>query len=144
MKERSFQVRVPVDSRFLKAVRGFFQPLLEAEVGAAEAARLVLALDEACSNLVKHGCPDRADADVTVQALFGAEKLSFRIRDFCADADVAKIKPRELSDVKPGGLGTHFINQIMDRVAFEPEPDRPGRVMLVLEKTPSRGAGAGS
>ena len=27
-----------------------------------------------------------------------------------------KIKPRELSDVKPGGLGTYFINRIMDEV----------------------------
>lgn len=138
MKERSFQVRVPVDARFLRAVRAFFQPLIEEEVGAEEAGRLVLALDEACSNIVKHGCPERTRGDVTVQAVFGARRLTFRVRDFCGAGDVDKIKPRELADLRPGGLGTRFINEIMDRVAYEPEPERPGHMMLVLEK--DRGA----
>jgi len=29
------------------------------------------------------------------------------------------IKPRQLDDVKPGGLGTFFIGQIMDEVIFK-------------------------
>ena len=33
-------------------------------------------------------------------------------------ADVAKIKPRALDEIKNGGLGTYFINTIMDRVEF--------------------------
>ena len=28
-------------------------------------------------------------------------------------------KPRNLEDIKPGGLGTFFINQIMDSVSFQ-------------------------
>jgi anti-sigma regulatory factor (Ser/Thr protein kinase) len=142
MKDRSFHVRVPVDARFLRAVRSFFQPLIEEVLGAEEAARLVLALDEACSNIVKHGCKERCRGDVTVEAVFGKDALRFSVRDFCADGDVDKIKPRDLADVRPGGLGTHFINEIMDRVAFDPEPERPGRRMLVMEKNVVRGKGA--
>ena len=144
MKERSFQVRVPVDPRFLKAVRAFFQPLLEEEVGAEEAARLILALDEACSNVVRHCCAERAKGDVAVQAVFGRNGLQFRVRDFCPASEVPRIRPRALDDVRPGGLGTHFINEIMDRVAFEPEPERPDRVMLVLEKARAGRQGAGA
>jgi phosphoserine phosphatase RsbU/P len=142
MKDRTFHVRVPVDARFLRAVRSFFQPLLEEQLDAEAAGRIVLALDEACSNIVKHGCPERAKGDVVVEATFGAKSLRFLIRDFCADGDVEKIKPRDLADVRPGGLGTHFINEIMDRVAFEPEPERPGRRALVMEKHLTRRKGA--
>jgi anti-sigma regulatory factor (Ser/Thr protein kinase) len=144
MKERSFQVRVPVDSRFLRAIRGFFQPLLEAEVGEAEAGRIVLALDEACSNVVKHGCVERSRGDVVVQATFSRDRMIFRVRDFCADGDVAQIKPRDLAELGDGGLGTHFIREIMDRVAYEPEPGRPGRMTLVLEKSVAQKDGAGA
>ena len=61
-------------------------------------------------------------------------RARFRIGDFCTPEDLPNIKPRDLSDVRPGGLGTHFIGEIMDRVGYEPEPGRPGRLALVLEK----------
>jgi phosphoserine phosphatase RsbU/P len=144
MKERSFNVQVPVDARFLRAVRNFFQPLLEQEVGAAEAGRIVLALDEACSNVVRHCRPEREKRLIAVEAVFGSELLRFRVRDFCGAEDVEKIRPRALDDVRPGGLGTHFIKEIMDRVSFEAEPDKPGRMALVLERARARGDGAGS
>jgi anti-sigma regulatory factor (Ser/Thr protein kinase) len=60
--------------------------------------------------------------------------VRLRIGSFCRARDCAAIKPRELQDVRPGGLGTSFIERLMDRVAFEPEPDRPDCVALVLEK----------
>ena len=32
----------------------------------------------------------------------------------------SSIKPRDLSDVRPGGLGVHFIREIMDQVVYDP------------------------
>ena len=31
---------------------------------------------------------------------------------------IKKIKPRNINEIKPGGLGTHFIDQIMDNVRW--------------------------
>ena len=34
------------------------------------------------------------------------------------DVNKKKIKPRNINEIKPGGLGTHFIDQIMDNVRW--------------------------
>ena len=79
---------------------------------------IVLAIDEACQNVVRHAYKDK-EGDVTV-------KLSFRNNEFIASIEddglpviPEKIKPRDIEDIKPGGLGTFFINQIMDSVSFQ-------------------------
>ena len=131
MKRFSFQVTTPADPRFLKAVRAFFSAIL-AEFG-DEVDMLVLALDESCANLLKHR-PAERDCPIEVQAEIDGLVARFRIVDFCCAGDIPNIKPRNLDDVRPGGLGTHFVSEIMDRVRFEPDPAHEGRMVLVLEK----------
>ena len=134
MRGRLYAVTVPADSRYLKVIRAFFQSVLkDLEV---DAQMLVLALDESCSNIVKHRRAVLQDNVIRVRAEVLPGMIRFHIGDFCGQEDVPNIKPRDLSEVRPGGLGTHFIGEIMDRVAFEPDsPDRPDRLALVLEKS---------
>ena len=99
----------------------------------------MLALDESCSNIVKHRSGDLADNVIQVRIALLKDRVRIRLGDFCGLADVPRIKPRDLEDVRPGGLGTHFVGRIMDKVSFEPEPDRPGRLALVMEKVLPRG-----
>ena len=44
------------------------------------------------------------------------------------------IKPRALDDIKPGGLGTFFIGQIMDQVVFKTKKEEGWVNHLVLTK----------
>ena len=134
MNVRPFAVSVPADPKYLKVIRGFFQPVIEGLFGEKEAGMLLLALDEACSNVIKHRSKAHMEGLIHVRGEVRESSLLFRIGDFCGADDIPNIKPRELQDVRPGGLGTHFIAEIMDRVAFEPETDSPGRLALVLEK----------
>jgi len=133
MDARPFAVSVPAEPRYLKVVRAFFQPILEAPFG-QEANLLLLALDEACSNVVKHRSKSLMGGLIHVRLEVHPKLLRFRIGDFCGSEEVEKIRPRDLEDIRPGGLGTHFISKIMDRVDFEPEPGAPGRMALVIEK----------
>jgi sigma-B regulation protein RsbU (phosphoserine phosphatase) len=133
-RERAFEVSVPANTRYLRAVRVFCESVLEDRFDAETVGLLVLALDEACANIIKH-CPEVATGrQITLQVSIGPKSAMFRLRDFCALADVARVKPRDLADLRPGGLGTHFIATIMDSVRFDPEPTMSGRVALVLEK----------
>lgn len=134
MKDRSFFVSVPADSRFLRAIRSFFQPLLTEAFGDATSQMLILALDEACSNMIKHAGLDSGDRRIEVRACLGSEGVRFRLGDFCCQADVPNIKPRDLSHPEPGGLGTHFMSKIMDRIRYEPDGERSDRIALVMEK----------
>jgi phosphoserine phosphatase RsbU/P len=134
MKERSFFVSVPADSRFLRSIRAFFQPLLTEAFGDATTQMLILALDEACSNVVKHSVQGDSDRRIAVSSRLTGDGVSFRLEDYCAQADVPNIKPRDLDVPAPGGLGTHFMTKIMDRIQFEPDPRHPERVALVMAK----------
>lgn len=134
MPDRAFGVTVPADARYLKVVRAFFKPVMDERFG-DEAGKLILALDESCANVVKHRSGALDGGLIHVRLEVFPDRVRFRVGDFCGEGDVDKIKPRDLDDVRPGGLGTHFVSEIMDRVAFEPEPDSPGRLALVMEKT---------
>jgi len=133
MQDKAFGVTVPADARYLKVVRAFFKPVMDEHFG-DDAGRLILALDESCANVVKHRSGALEDGMFHVRLELSAEMVRFIIGDFCAEGDVHRIKPRDLDDIRPGGLGTHFVSEIMDRVAYEPEPEKPGRVALVMEK----------
>jgi anti-sigma regulatory factor (Ser/Thr protein kinase) len=133
MVNRVLAVSVPANAENLSAIRAFFDAALRPRFG-AETDRLVLALDEACSNVVRHRSPAVACSTLDVEAEFLDAAVRFRIGSFCSREDLARIKPRDLADVRPGGLGTHFIERIMDRISYEEEPGRPGCLALVLEK----------
>ncbi len=133
MADRSFALTVPADARYLKVVRAFFTPVLE-DLFAEASAMMILALDESCSNIVKHRSGGLECELIQVRIDVLKDRVRIRLGDFCAAADLPKIKPRDLEDIRPGGLGTHFIDKIMDSVSYEPEPGRPDRLALVMEK----------
>ncbi len=132
MPHEVFVVTVPARARYLGAMRVFFQRVLE-DFFHEEAKMEVLALDESCSNLLKHGSCQTGEP-LRVEMELGEGGVRFRIQNFCSRTDVSRIRPRDLGDIRPGGLGTHFIDRIMDQVSYEADPDREGRVSLVLEK----------
>jgi len=130
---RSYAASIPAETCSLKALRAFFGSVLE-EFGCSDPEPVILALDEACSNVIRYRCGTIDDGIVKVVAELAPGSLRFRIGRFCKPQDLDKIKPRDLADVRPGGLGTSFIAQIMDRVDYEPDPDDPDCLALVLEK----------
>ena len=57
-----------------------------------------------------------------------------RVRDFAAPVDPEKLKPRDLADVRPGGLGIHFIKNLMDSAVFLPGADGIGNVLQMTKR----------
>ena len=134
MSTRSFAASIPAETCSLKALRAFFGSVLE-QAGCDDSEPMILALDEACSNVIRYRCDTIDDGQVQVSAELEPDVIRFRIGRFCKPQDIQKIKPRDMADVRPGGLGTSFIAQIMDRVAYERDPDDPNCLSLVLEKS---------
>lgn len=111
----------------LCAVRGALGQLAE-KLGfpEAECRAIVLAVDEALTNIIRHAY--NGAADKPIEAYFrrvqdsrnGApsEALEIVLEDRGVTVEGAKLCGRALEDVKPGGLGLHFINESMDKVEF--------------------------
>ena len=133
MSQRVYHVRVPAEAICLKTVRAFVASALQ-EALAEEVEMIILALGEACSNVVQHRAPTVGHDDIELAMELWPELVRFRIGCFCARADLPNIHPPATCTEGQGGLGMHFIGQIMDRIAFEPDPKTPGAMNLVLEK----------
>jgi sigma-B regulation protein RsbU (phosphoserine phosphatase) len=133
MSSRTFHIQVPAEAVWLRTVRAFATSVLEEAFGDCTTS-LVLALDEACANVVKHRTPVPGHDDIDVRIELDAVLARFRIGCFCSKRDLPRIRPRDVDDARPGGLGTHLICRIMDRVDYVPDTSAPGRMVLVLEK----------
>jgi len=94
---------------------------------------VVLAVDEACQNIIRHAYHG-SDGDIVVQMGRESGRLVVRLIDFAPPVDVAKICPRALDEVRPGGLGTHFIRSIMDEIAFLPPPAGAGNLLQMVKR----------
>ncbi len=91
---------------------------------------MVLAIDEACTNVIRHAY-GHACKPVRMQLISLRDKVRFVIRDYGSVCDPKKIQGRALEDIRPGGLGVHIIREAFDSVIYSPQA-RGTR--LVLEK----------
>ena len=116
-EEKEFKV----SSANLKVIRNFARELFEKVDELNEYKEdLVLALAEAAQNIVKHAYKGKETEDsMRVLINYNNKKLTIELFDMGAPVIPENIKPRDLNDVRAGGLGTFFIGQIMDEVIFK-------------------------
>ena len=125
-----------VNSSSLKDVRNFCREVFEKlQIQEDLKDELVLAIAEAAQNIVKHAFKNAADANelMVVQISCENNKLQIAFYDRGTPVDPKKVKHREIDNVKPGGLGTFFIQEIMDAVEFK-DGKKPWINHLVLTK----------
>ncbi len=100
-------------------VRSFVRAFLdECKFTAAERDLVVLGLDEACSNIIRHAYNHEQTRLITLSCENLATRVRFRLRDFGECADPARMQGRPLDKVEPGGLGLHLIREAFDRVEY--------------------------
>ena len=131
-KSKDFQV----SSSSLKEVRTFSRDVFEKiNLPQDQKDELVLAIAEAAQNIVKHGYKDVESTADRMEIKISLKDGNLEIGFFDKGKPVVpeNIQHRKLDDIKPGGLGTFFIKQIMDGAVFK--KDQKGWVNhLVLTK----------
>ena len=63
-----------------------------------------------------------------------ADRLVFCLKDFAPPVDLSRIKPRELDELRPGGLGTHLIQEVMDSADFVENPPGCGNLLKMVKR----------
>jgi len=136
-----FFIEVPSDPSFLKVVRASVEILCaKAGMDEKEACQVVLAVDEACTNIIRHSYEGASDKPIRCEGQLEGDSLSFRLRDFGKKVDPSEIRPRDLSDVRPGGLGVHFMREVMDSVVFE-DCGEDGTCLTLSKRVPAHKEG---
>lgn len=95
---------------------------------------LVLAVNEACMNVIQHGYRGDPAGEMILEILNNNDELEFRLTDFAPTVDPAQVKPRALDDVRPGGLGTYFIQRIMDEFKFAVPESGEGNLLIMRKR----------
>ncbi len=81
---------------------------------------LVLAVDEACTNIIRHAYDGKSSGKIEVDVKENNHAWEVRLRDYGKKCNPGELKGRDLHEVKPGGLGLFFIKKTFDEVYFEP------------------------
>lgn len=98
-----------------KFVRGFLAAYPFSE---KERMLMVLGVDEACTNIIRHAYHLRDDQliSLSVEGLRNCVRL--RLRDYGKQTAVTAMKGRSHDLIRPGGLGLHLIRQAFDKVDY--------------------------
>ena len=126
----------PINTSSLKEVRTFSREVFE-KINLDQDLKdeLVLAIAEAAQNIVKHGYKGVEETTDKMEIKISLNDGQLEIGFFDKGKPVVpeNVQHRKLDDIKPGGLGTFFIKQIMDGAVFK--KDQKGWVNhLVLSK----------
>jgi anti-sigma regulatory factor (Ser/Thr protein kinase) len=112
-------------------------------------------VDEALCNVIRHGYEQRGDGsiEVCVWPMAGEDAggsgddpgavgggLYIRIEDRGRQTEPDHIRSRELTEIRPGGLGVHIIKEVMDYVRYD---KREGGGMRLTMMKRAGGSGGG-
>ena len=123
-KRETRELTVLAQEGQLGRVRDFVVAVCEdAGFGQREIANTKLAVDEACTNIIKHAYTDKSEAgEIGVLAEIDVGKVSIHLRDRGKHFDFASVKDPDLDQYvetgKKGGLGVFLINRLMDAVEY--------------------------
>jgi anti-sigma regulatory factor (Ser/Thr protein kinase) len=133
--------------KWLSVVRAAIERLTESlGFPIAQCRSITRAVDEALTNIVRHSYRNRPDRPIAMyfrrahrrhdgQVQQGLEIL---LCDRAPAVDPSKLQGRPLDEIRPGGLGLHFIQQAMDTVEYTRKgPTNRLRLIKYLAQTNS-------
>ena len=126
-----------VNSGSLKDVRLFSRDVFEKlNLDKNLKEELVLAIAEAAQNIVKHaykGVENTSD-HMQIKISLKGDNLEIGFFDKGKPVVAENIQHRKLDDIKPGGLGTFFIKQIMDDAVFKKDQQQWVNHLILSKK----------
>ena len=133
MDHKPVKLTIPSDARYLSLARKVIEHFLSyQEVPPDLIYKVVLCVDEACSNIIKYSYEGRDDCPIEITFRLENDEFTVEVRDYGKQCDPETFRPRDLDQIRPGGLGTLFINQIMDQVHYC--TDRDCGTLLTMTK----------
>ena len=125
--------------RELKKIRDFIQSKAERfGFSNEEAQKIALAVDEACTNLIKHAFNYDNSRNICVQIETGKNQFTVSILDDGAPFNPIEVeemnKKEYFENYKQGGLGIQIMRKIMDDISYTPSDGSNPKNILKLKK----------
>ena len=129
------QMRFNADPKRLRQVREKVQEIAET-VGCSKKfiSDVVIAVNEACMNIIQHAYKGDRSGEIELEIINNEGELVVNLTDFAEPVDTKAIAPRDLDEIRPGGLGTFFIGEIMDSCQYAHLDDKQGNIVTMRKK----------
>lgn len=139
-----FNITLRSDPRLLCALRWMIRAYVSSFGLDAVVDEVVLAVDEACANAIRHSYGGDQNRPLTLLLRAQEVYIEIELRDEGLPIPPERVHPPALEQVEsermtPGGLGMHLIHQIFDEVSYEPGTERGNRVIMRLHRARAAG-----
>ncbi len=120
---------IPSQTERLNDVREFVSDLARVHgFSEDDINKITIAVDEACTNIIKHGYNYSPDKKIDVEIVRRGQDFEIIISDKGKRFDPSAIQTPDMKDYfehyRRGGLGVYLMKRIMDRVEFNLQSDR--------------------
>ena len=111
------------------------------QLGLPESAahEIVLAVDEALSNIIRHAYDGAEDKKINIELSPMSDEehrgLRVQVRDRGRPVELRQLGPRPRAVTQPGGLGLKIMTACMDSVTYEPAKGG-GTVLTLVKRVP--------
>lgn len=99
-----------------------------------EISKIALAVDEACTNIIKHAYRFDPGKKLTISVKRGNGAFEISIRDTGKQFNPTDLQPPDMKEYlthfRRGGLGVYLMKTLMDKVEYNFEPGKPNEVRL--------------
>ncbi len=103
----------------LALMRGLVRTFLDAfPFSEKERTLMVLGVDEACTNIIRHAYHLQDDQLIALSMEGKRDCVCLRLRDYGRQSPAEKMQGRTHDLIKPGGLGLHLIRSAFDKVDY--------------------------
>lgn len=96
--------------------------------------KMILAVDEACTNVIKHAYKFSPDGDILIEVKYDKSAFTITIEDngISFDPDIVPSPDLEkyYREHRVGGLGMYLMKTLMDEVKYNSVPGKFNRVSL--------------
>jgi len=125
----------PAEAGQLKVIRRLLADSAQrAGMDGEVADELVLAVDEACQNIIRHGYRDCPNGRIELCVRRGQDRLTVELVDFAPPVQQDECRGRPLDELRPGGLGTYFMSALTDRMRYLRPPRGAGNRLALTKR----------
>jgi serine/threonine-protein kinase RsbW len=133
IKEKKLVVKSKTEN--LSKIRTFIQGIASTVGFTNESIdNMILAVDEACTNIIKHAYKSYPDGEIIIKVKYESKKLIITIIDYGKTFMPELVPEPDIQEYyrqhKVGGLGMYLMKTLMDDVKYTSVPGKYNQVLL--------------
>jgi len=134
-KNNNGELKVKSKTENLAEIRDFISiNAAKAGISSSSIDNIILAVDEACTNIIKHAYKLSPSGEIIIRIDYDENKFTISIIDYGKSFDPDKVPRPDLQkyylEHRVGGLGMYLMKSLMDDVKYTSIPGEYNQVLL--------------